>query len=67
MNAHEHVGQLYMENQRLLGEYGKLLDLLGNVCEGVVPPEQVRVDRDKLTWAIVIDAGKQASEEEAIE
>jgi len=53
MNAHEQIGQLYMENQRLLGEYGKLLDLLGKVCDGAVPTEQVRVDREKLSWAIV--------------
>jgi hypothetical protein len=57
----EHVGVLYMENQRLLGEYGKLLDLLQSVCDGETPKEQVRIDRDNLTWSIEM-TGKEFAE-----
>jgi hypothetical protein len=50
----EHVGSLYCENQRLLGEYRKLLALVQQIKGGDVKPEAVRVDLEKLTWAIEV-------------
>ena len=57
----EQVGVLYTENQRLLEEYGKLLDLLQSVCDGNTPVEQVRIDREKLSWSIAM-TGKEFAE-----
>jgi len=61
MTPTENVGVLYMENQRLLEEYGKLLDLLQSVCDGNTPVEQVRIDREKLSWSIAM-TGKEFAE-----
>jgi hypothetical protein len=54
MNQLETVGSLYMETQRLLAEYRKLLELFQNVKDGGTPIEAIRLDLDKLTWAIVL-------------
>ena len=49
---YEEIGKLYCENQRLLGEYQKLLGLLQRVKDGEVQVERVRVDLAGREWAI---------------
>jgi hypothetical protein len=52
----EHVGALYIENRRLLGEYEKLLDLLQSVVDGITPREHVKIDKAAMSWSIVLGA-----------
>lgn len=52
MSPTEHVGLLYIENQRLLDEYRKLLALVQRAKDGEVRLEQIRVDVPMMTWAI---------------
>ncbi len=54
-------GQLWLENQRLLAEYGKLLELFQRVLDGDQPPETIQIDLEKKSWAIVLDCSKQSS------
>lgn len=58
MNPLEHVGALYIETQRLLGEYGKLLGLLQQAKDGEVQLDQIEIDHANSSWAIKMD-GKQ--------
>ncbi len=48
-------GQLWLENQRLLEEYGKLLELFQRVLDGDQPAETIQIDLEKKSWAIVLD------------
>jgi hypothetical protein len=52
MNPVEHVGTLYIENQRLLAEYQKLLGLVQQIKEGKVHPENVSVDLAAISWSV---------------
>ena len=61
MTPTEYVGVLHMENQRLLEEYGKLLDLMQSVCDGETPAEQVRIDREKLSWSLAMTGAEFAA------
>ncbi len=58
MNPLEHVGNLYIENQRLLAEYRKLLVLIQQIKDGTTKPESVTVDIEKMTWALTLDASE---------
>lgn len=57
----EHVGALYIENQRLLGEYQKLLGLLQRVKDNEVRPEQISIDMEKSSWSIAM-TGREFAE-----
>jgi len=61
MSPLEHVGTLYMENQRLLVEYGKLLALVQSVKDGKTQIEQVNIDLDKASWAIEMTGAQFAA------
>jgi hypothetical protein len=54
MTQLEQIGELYLENRRLLGEYGKLLELVQRAKDGEVRLEQITVDLAGLKWAIVM-------------
>jgi hypothetical protein len=54
MNQLEHIGTLYVETQRLLGEYQKLLGLVQQIKNGEVQPDRIRVDLERASWAIEI-------------
>lgn len=56
MTTLEHVGSLYIENQRLLDEYRKLLALVGQIKTGDVKPESISIDAPKMSWAIALTA-----------
>lgn len=69
MTTLEHVGNLYIENQRLLEEaqrwaveYKSLLSLVQRMVSGGVLPRDVSVDMDKQTWGIVLDIGVKEDE-----
>lgn len=55
MNALEHAGSLYIENQRLLAEYRKLLELIQRIKDESIPIDSVTVDCEKLTWNLTIN------------
>ncbi len=63
MNPLEHVGNLYIENQRLLGEYRKLLELVDRIAAGDVPTSQVRVNMKDLSWEIVLGQEKPTDDD----
>lgn len=48
----EHIGNLYVENQRLLDEYRKLLGLVERIGLGDIKPDQVAVDVENLNWSL---------------
>ncbi len=52
LSDREHIGNLYVEHQRLLDEYRNLLGLVEQVSVGNVKPEQVAVDADNLSWSL---------------
>ena len=58
--ALEHVGHLYIENQRLLGEYQKLLGLVEQIRVGDVKPEQVTVDLKEVSWSVAMTGAEFA-------
>lgn len=54
MTPLEHVGTLYIENQRLLAEYQKLLELFNRVKSGEVRLEQVAIDLPGSKWSLML-------------
>jgi len=58
MNELEHIGRLYMETQRLLGEYGRLLDLLSRSLTDQGLRDTILVDAKTQSWSIVLDMSK---------
>jgi hypothetical protein len=61
MNLHEEIGKLYIENQRLLGEYQKLLGLVQRVKDGEVYLDQIQVDLAKISWSIAMNGAEFAA------
>jgi hypothetical protein len=55
-------GQLWLENQRLLAEYGRLLDLFQRVLDGDQPAETIKLDHEKKSWAIVLGCSPKPPE-----
>ena len=49
----EAIGTLFVEKQQLLGEYRKLLGLVEQISSGDIRPDQVAVDMESQSWAIV--------------
>jgi len=56
------VGNLYLENQRLLNEYKSLLQLVERIKAGEVPVDSVRIDHADASWSLVVDASKAKPE-----
>jgi hypothetical protein len=70
MTPTECIGSLYIENrslidesQRLLAEYKSLLSLVERIRVGEVAPSQIRVDLDKVSWALVL--GEEPTNDDA--
>lgn len=62
MSQLEHVGALYIENQRLLEEYRKLLELMQRIKDGAVCINKVSVDMVGLNWSLAM-TGEDLAEE----
>ena len=68
MTALETIGELYVENRRLLAEYGKLLGLVGQIKDGSINPAQVTVDLSGQNWSLTLtgeEFSKAVAEEDA--
>ena len=48
----EHIGNLHIENHRLLVEYRNLLGLVEQIGAGTIQPDQVVVDAENLSWSL---------------
>ena len=55
MSQLEHVGSLYIENQRLLVEYQKLLGVVTQLSAGDIRPDQVLVNESDMSWSLTLD------------
>ena len=61
----ECIGNLYIENQRLLGEYQKLLGLVEQVCSDNVQPAQITVDSAALSWSLSMTDDNASADDNA--
>jgi len=57
----ETIGSLYLETQRLLLEYGKLLDLVQRAKIGEVSLEQIEINPKEQSWSLTL-TGKEFAE-----
>ena len=60
LSDREHIGNLFVEKQKLLDEYRNLLGLVEQMSTGHIRPDQVAVDMKSQSWAL-----KPAAEDSA--